>query len=114
MAFIITHDHIGQAEIEEPSNHYAVGIIGPGDATEAEVAALKAGQGRAFKMYDDDGILYYEGRWIEGAQRRVIVMGLSLPQDSDEFEPLDCFGTPNAGCTRIDYNDPATGKWETM
>ena len=39
-----------------------------------------------FSMYDDDGECYYEG----------MIYG-----DYDGFEPLDGFGTPNAGCTEI-------------
>ena len=41
-----------------------------------------------FVMKDDDGTTYYEGEiWGEYSG----------------FEPLDDFGTPNAGCTRIFY-----------
>ena len=39
-----------------------------------------------FRMYDDDGELYYEG---------------AIFGDFTGFEPLDDFGTPNAGCTEI-------------
>jgi hypothetical protein len=39
-------------------------------------------------MFDDDNILYYEGR-ILGNYRG--------------FEPLDDYGMPNAGCTKIKY-----------
>jgi len=39
-----------------------------------------------FSMYDDDGECYYEG----------MIYG-----EFDGFEPLDGFGTPNAGCTEI-------------
>ena len=45
----------------------------------------------AFKMYDDDGDLYYAGT-IWGA--------------FEGFEPLDDFGMPNAGCTQISLRDP--------
>ena len=45
-----------------------------------------------FALYDDDGECYYEGR-IWGHY--------------DGFEPLDDFGTPNAGCTAIKLD----GKW---
>ena len=49
-----------------------------------------------FRMYDDDGILYYEG----------------YSNDSSSFQPLDEFGMPNAGCTEIKYLE--NGKWETL
>ncbi len=45
-----------------------------------------------FKMYDDDGELYYEG----------VIYG-----EFDGFEPLEDFGTWNAGCTEIRYNGKA-------
>ena len=41
-----------------------------------------------FKMLDDDGILYYVG-WIDG--------------EYDLTEPLDDFGTPNAGAVYLEY-----------
>ena len=40
-----------------------------------------------FKMYDDDGELYYEGR-----------------MEIEDFHPLDDFGMPNSGCTELWYS----------
>lgn len=55
----------------------------------------------SFRMYDDDGNLYYEG--------------VSDDDDSsDAFDPLDDYGTPNAGCTTIKYRSSITGQWETL
>lgn len=51
-----------------------------------------------FRMYDDDGMLYYEGKADEDAS----------------FEPLDDFGMPNAGCTYIKYYNDNTNEWETV
>lgn len=51
-----------------------------------------------FRMYDDDGILYYEGR---------------MNQYCDGFEPLNDFGTPNAGCTMIKIRKK-DGSWELL
>lgn len=43
-----------------------------------------------FRMYDDDGVLYYSG--------------YSNDSDSEKaFAPLEDFGMPNAGCTEIKY-----------
>jgi hypothetical protein len=54
-------------------------------------------------MYDDDGLLVYEGR----------CNCLDNPdEDVDGFEPLDDFGEPNFGCTRIDYL--IDGEWKTL
>lgn len=51
-----------------------------------------------FKMYDGDGELYYDG-YIVG--------------DFSGFEPLDEFGTPNAGCTEIKLKDN-DGVYQTL
>ena len=45
-----------------------------------------------FSLYDDDGECYYEGM---------------LYGDYTGFEPLDDFGTPNAGCTKMKL----AGQW---
>ena len=44
---------------------------------------------KAWKMYDDDNILYYSG----------VIYG-----DYTGFEPLDDYGTPYAGCSEIWIN----------
>jgi len=49
-----------------------------------------------FRMFDDDGELYYEGYSI----------------DNSSFDPMDDFGTPNAGVTEIKYVN--NGKFETL
>jgi hypothetical protein len=60
--------------------------------------------GRPFRLYDDDGELYYEGRIIVGP---VDEAGTEL-----DFMPLD-WAMSNAGCTRIDYRN-AAGQWEML
>jgi len=57
-----------------------VGTIGPSNC-KLSVEEIK--KGKPFRMYDDDGELYYEG-FIAG--------------DFEGFEPLDDFGGPNSGC----------------
>ncbi len=59
---------------------------------------------RKFRMMDDDCELYYVG------------VVASADPDGEEacFGPLDDFGTPNAGCTRIDIQNPETGEWEQV
>ena len=56
-------------------------------------------------MYDGDGELYYEGRFMD-----TTLDGHDLPETA--FGPLDDFGTPNAGCTHIKYF--TNHKWETL
>lgn len=80
----------------------AVGVMGPQGIPAGDVKALKEnGAGTAFRMYDDDDVLYYTGRF------------LGYPDTELAFSPLDDFGTPNAGCTRIDYMT-APGQFETL
>jgi hypothetical protein len=49
-----------------------------------------------FRMYDDDGELYYEG----------------IATFDSSFQPLDDYGMPNAGCTEIRYYE--RGAWRTL
>lgn len=74
------------------------GTTGPRNISPEHQEMLKNGGGKKFKMYDDDGELYYEGR----------IVG-----EYSEFEPLDDFGMPNAGCTDIQYKNEK-GEWESV
>jgi len=76
-AWKITKDHLDG----EDTNTF-----GPRSITPEQESELNSGNGTPFKMYDDDGELYYSG----------LIIG-----DFDGFEPLDDFGMPNAGCTGI-------------
>lgn len=96
--WIITTDKVFDPEFDKHSDK---GTAGPRDISPDIFKRLKAGEGMAFKMYDDDGNHYYSGRYIG-------------PTDGDEqFGPLNDFGTPNAGAVRIDYKN-AAGKWEAI
>ena len=85
MPWIIDKDYLPEPGAKEGTNANAVGVAGPhdyrGDGSELKVR---------FRMYDSDGVLYYEGR-----------------AHAASFEPLDHFGKPNAGCTTIKYLRPA-------
>ncbi len=92
--------------IDSGPEHSGSAVIGPRDIPDDLEAALDAGKGEAFKMYDDDGEHYYSGR----------IVG-----DYDGFEPLDDYGTPNAGATEIRYRarsrgpgSTGGGAWETL
>jgi hypothetical protein len=54
--------------------------------------------GTPFRLYDDDGELYYEGHFV-------------MTDDHTGFEPLD-WAMGNAGCTEIRYRE--RGKWVTL
>jgi hypothetical protein len=82
MPWIIDIDHIAEADAKPGTLRNAVGLAGPsgytGDGSELT---------EKFRLLDDDGIVYYEGR----------------SGDSSDFGPLDDFGMPNAGAARIQY-----------
>jgi hypothetical protein len=70
-----------------------VGTTGPRNAPDELIAQLETDRdaGQRFRIYDDDRVLYYEGRIL-------------LPDDPDaheEFGPLWDWGAPNAGATEI-------------
>lgn len=96
MAFIIDKDHIADPEARPGTYNNAVGLVGPrsyeGDGMELTIP---------FRMRDDDRELYYEGR-----------VDL-LTYEENPFQPLDCFGEPNAGATIIEYKD-AHGQWRAV
>lgn len=104
-AWIIDRDHLDGDD---------AGVTGPSIAPDELLARLKASKsdGVKFKMYDDDGELYYTGRILalndDGTE-------MSYPECGEEFfAPLDDFGMPNAGCTSIHYQNPTTGAWEAL
>ena len=88
--WIITTDHIDGGRSK--------GIRGP-RGSRATVEDITA-KGQPFRMHDDDGELYYEGVYLG-------------PDDESMFGPLDDFGTPNAGCTSIQFKN-ARGAWEKL
>ena len=91
-AWTITRDCLADPDARPGTNCNAVGIVGPrGTALTAKQIAEHP-DAKPFRMLDDDGILYYEGFLI-----------------GDECAPLDDFGEPNAGCTRIQINE--NGAW---
>ncbi len=95
-AWIIDTDHLASPELGDEA-----GTTGPRDITEDQAVALhKRGEGARFKMYDDDGELYYSGRFLGDSE------------SEDAFGPLDDFGTPNAGATTIKYL--RNGIWEIL
>lgn len=97
--WLITQDKLAE-DLELEDND--TGIHGPRGCSKKLHDALLSGKGHKFKMYDDDDILYYKGLFIGD------------PESEDGFAPLDYFGMPNAGCTRIDYYDPKLKKYVTL
>ena len=98
-AWIIDVDHIenNETHVTGPSNADSQLL---NELINSPARTVVEGTGKnikKFKMYDDDNELYYSGRIIG---------------DYDCLEPLDDFGTPNAGCTEIQVLED--GKWITV
>jgi len=102
-AWVVDVDHLVELDGAIRSR---VGTCGPSGHREDLLRALQ-GEGitglpaiRSWRCKDDDGELYYEGRFI----------GL----DSDMFGPLEDFAQPDAGATVIEYLNPDTNAWEAL
>lgn len=87
-------------ELDQPSR---VGTVGPSNISPVINARLLANDAapdvRQWRCKDDDGEIYYEGRYIGS------VYG---------FAPLTDFAQPDAGATTIEYLNPTTGQWEAL
>jgi hypothetical protein len=99
-AWMIDKDHTADPGSRPGTNSNAVGMMGPRGMSDHHMRLLVAGQGAPFRMLDDDGELYYEGRFIGDID------------DEEAFGPLDDFGMPNAGATSILYL--RNGIWEQL
>jgi hypothetical protein len=95
-AWLITKDHLTDPDHDTDD----AGTYGPSGTTFTREQIRTHPLALEFRMFDDDGELYYTGLCIAST-------------DESLFCPLDDFGTPNAGCTRIDYRNEA-GDWEAL
>jgi hypothetical protein len=117
-AWIITKDKIADPTYREASNCNAKGLTGPRIASDNDVKRLQAGEGKRFRMLDDDGEIYYYGRQLEESDCTEEYEDGYYGAES-EFAPLDNFGRPNAGCTEIQFDNgvkDSKGKvvWESL
>jgi len=94
-AWTITKDYFADPDAKRGTNSNAVGMTGPHGIPTALTAKKIAEHpdAKPFRMLDDDNTLCYEGFLI----------------GDDDFAPLDDFGEPNAGCTRIQVLE--NGAW---
>jgi hypothetical protein len=85
------------------------GAIGPRNIPDSLLTRLEATprQGRKFKIYDDDGELYYDGRIVFSDESLELESEHGLPDEA--FAPLDDYGAPNDGATSIKYK--FDGEW---
>ena len=102
--WIITKDWLA-AEVDGDDE---AGTLGPRDVHDSIVERLRRGEGARFRMYDDDGELYYEGRCIVEGDANEVRESAEFPGVCDSLTdehlgPLNDFGTPNAGCVTIRY-----------
>ena len=114
MAWKINYSYIedDKEDIKTPVSVYGPGegrrhgpFIFPTNAiTKEQAEALDAGQGHRFRLFDDDGGLYYEGLCLEGPEG----------EEEEAFGPLDDYGTPNAGAVRIEYYDKEKKAWGVL
>lgn len=81
----VTRDHTEKKNVNICSCDYKDGSVLP----------------HKFRMLDDDGEVYYTGYTDDN-------------QTEEAFAPLDDYGTPNAGCTSIEYYDPIKKEWEMI
>lgn len=87
-SFVITRDHLD------------------GHSSKKVAEYKKLGYTKHFKLYDDDGILYYEGYLHpENAEKH--------HEYDAEFAPLN-WAMADSGCTEIKYRNKDTGKYETF
>ncbi len=107
-AWLIHKDYLAR-----PGERDDKGQMGPRNAPQALIERLLAGEGRKFKMYDDDGELYYDGKIVGVDDSDEIFLAGSVGGDVADFGPLWDFGTPNAGCTEIRYKNEE-GQWQTL
>lgn len=98
-AWVITECFIDNDNPDDDGYKSApVDISGPRDATPDQIERAR-NEGTEFQLYDDDGILYYQGRCLIG------------DGDEDDFAPLYDYGMPNDGATQIAYWDSDLGDW---
>ena len=89
-AWRITVDHLSDG----PDDPYSsVGVTGPSDAPNRYLQALDSGHGRHFRMYDDDGELYVEGK--------AYAEGDDVGSEDFCYGPLGDYGEGGLGCTSI-------------
>jgi hypothetical protein len=105
-AWMIDTDHI---DAHTDDDGYKVPVFGPSNMSDEQKAALEKATHQnpgenvhRFRMYDDDGELYYSGWFLGDAE------------SEDGFGPLDDFGRPDAGAVTIEYKNAKTGKWEEL
>lgn len=101
--WIVDVDHLTSGDVDPTVNRF--GTVGPRSIRPVFNSRLLANDiapdVRRWRCKDDDGEIYYEGRYIG-------------TDEADGFGPLHDFAQPDAGATTIEYLNPATGQWEEL
>lgn len=87
--WVITKDELFEPSDEQYGITSKKGVMGPQNIPPTIERRLRDGEGKLFRMLDDDGEVYYYGRLIH--------------PDGEGIEPLDDFGMPDSGCTEIQF-----------
>ena len=95
-AWMVNYDHL---------EHERICVIGPHNATQAQQEILMHPRTNAdklakFRIYDDDGELYFSGYFLGDSESEYA------------FGPLDDYGMPDSGATEIRYLRGE--EWETL
>lgn len=98
---------IDEDKLDDDFRSNGVGIMGPRDLDPELRRRLDHGVGARFRLRDDDDEVYYVGRIVWTGNTTDVD---SFPEEV-AFAPLDDYGTPNAGCTSIEYFHPASHTW---
>lgn len=114
-AWLITYDHLDHEKVE--------GLAGPSDAPQDLLDRLQKGEGARFKLWDDDGELYYSGRFLQDGLDTNVIETKEFPEyrrpivtsglEEEAFAPLWDYGTPAAGAVSITYKDKE-GRWGAL
>mgnify|MGYP000973939704 CR=1 FL=1 len=82
--------------------------MGPRDISPGVMALLREELGQPFRLYDDDGNLYFEGRMLLDPPNKGC--RVQMPSESEwAHAPLYDFGAPDSGCTEIHWL--VNGEW---
>lgn len=102
-AWVVDTDHLTAPEYDLPDRK---GTQGPGNAPDDLLVRLSKGEGHKWRCYDDDGILYYDGRYLSETDEQPSESkhgGCIGNLSEDAFGPLWDFAQPDAGAVTIKY-----------
>lgn len=112
MHWIITEDHINKDTADDPSkvgkmraNRHWMECYraAPAEAKPPMIEGFKQVMTEEFRLYDDDGNLYYVG----------LCKDLDDQEADSAFQPLD-WAMNDVGAVRMDYRKIGATEWKTL